>query len=336
MRIPIGFKETTLIKYPQLKEFYLRFGKPAFIEMEVLQNSARVIAKCEWDLPSETIKAKAALAMIWKLLDDFEGDVKDIVVLEYSGGGLSLALAELCNLLEIKCVLVLMEVTPKSILNRLAELNASVELTQKEKGFWGVVEHAQELKKLNPNWKFLYQHENWANYDFHYHVTANEIIESDVDSVDAWISSIGTGGTLAGVYNGLKNKFPQVELHTNMPSEMPYGTKEPPNSLPKFAGSGGLGYGRKQMFVERIESEIVQQHHVSIEDAKKMMLKVYLKTDLIIGSSSAANLVVAYQIAAKLGRGKTVLTVFPSKALPEEKEEILQKSLEQINLNQFL
>jgi len=325
MYIPNGFDGNTLDKYPKLKEFYMRIGKPHFMEIDVPNDYAKIIAKCEWDNPAETIKAKAALAMIWKLLDDLDEDIDKVTVLEYSGGGLSVALAELCNSLKIKCVLVLMETTSKSIIEKLTFLNARIELTKKEEGFWGVIERAKVLKLENPNWKFLFQHENAANYNFHNQVTAKEILDSHVESIDAWVASIGTGATLAGVYNGIKVKFPSIQLHTNMPLEMPYGTNEAPNSLPKFAGSGGLGCGRKQLFVEQIERNIFMNHCVPFDEAKLCMIDFYRKNKIFIGSSSAANLLTSLKIAKELGKGKTILTVFPCNGLVEDKNEIISK-----------
>lgn len=325
MYIPKGFKKNTLIKYPQLNNFYRRLGESTIVEIDTPPGFSRIFSKCEWNHPAGTIKAKVALAMMWRLLDNLEEDSTNITVLEYSGGGLSMALAELCHDLKIKCVLTLIETTPKSIINVSKSFNAEVVLTKKELGFWGVMEKAMELKQQHPNWKFLYQHTNWANYDFHSQITAREIINSNIDSIDVLVASVGTGGTLTGIYNGIKQKFPKVKLHTNMPAEMPYGTNEPSNSLPKFSGSGGLGCGRKQMFIERLENEIVAHHVVSYEEAKESMLEFYLKSKMVIGSSAAANLRVAYKIAENLGSGSVVLTVFPSLALPEEKDEILKK-----------
>ncbi|MEO1627469.1 MAG: cysteine synthase family protein, partial [Bacteroidota bacterium] len=89
---------------------------------------------------------------------------------------------------------------------------------------------------------------------------------------------------------------------------------------------GGLGCGRKQKFVERVEEEIVAHHLVSFQESKQAMLDFYRSSGLMIGSSAAANLLVAYRIAEELGEDATVMTVFPSAALPEEQQEILNKA----------
>ncbi|AXG70223.1 cysteine synthase [Kordia sp. SMS9] len=325
MRIPNGFKEKTLKEYPALQQFYKSLAEPLFLEVETPEDHARIIAKCEYNHPGETIKAKVALAMIWKLLDNLEKPTNEITVLEYSGGGLSMALSKLCYLLGIKTVLVLMDKTPTSVLDVLRGNGAEIILTDAKKyGFYGVIEKARELKKEHPEWKFLYQHENRANYHFHYHVTGEEVLDQNYESIDAWVTSIGTGGTLIGVYDSLKRKYPQLQLYTNMPKEMPYAHDGPSNALPKFSGSGGLGCGKKQKFVEEREHEVVEHYLTSFEESQEEMIDFYAKTGTFIGSSSAANLFVAKKIAKKLGKDATVLTVFQSGALKEEKKKILE------------
>ncbi|MEO1517501.1 MAG: pyridoxal-phosphate dependent enzyme [Bacteroidota bacterium] len=326
MYIPKGFNADTLRKYPKLHDFYQRLGETPIIEIDTPSGHGRIFAKCEWNHPAGTIKAKVALAMVWRLLDKLDERLDEITILEYSGGGLSMALAELCYELGVKCVLVLMQGTPDSILDRLHSLQAEVVLSDKKYGFYGVMEKGMALSAEHPDWKFLYQHQNWANFDFHSEVTAREITDVFPDSIDAWVASIGTGGTLTGVYNGLKAHHPNLRLYTNMPAEMPYGSDGPSNSLPKFSGSGGLGCGRKQKFVERVEEEIVAHHLVSFQESKQAMLDFYRSSGLMIGSSAAANLLVAYRIAEELGEDATVMTVFPSAALPEEQQEILNKA----------
>jgi cysteine synthase A len=327
MQIPTGFNNQTLEKYTGLASFFSKLAEPQFVELKTPENHARVIAKCEWGHPAGTIKAKVALAMIWKLLDDYDGDLSDLTVLEYSGGGLSLALAELCHELGIQAVLVLMEVTPKSIIQRLEELGAHVILTKKERGFWGVMEEAMEISKQNPNWKFLYQHQNTANFEFHKATTGQEIIDANIGEVSAWVASIGTGGTLTGVFDKLKEHYPNVQLHTNMPAEMPYATDEPSNSLPKFSGSGGLGCGMKQKFVEQFEDNVSEHHLVSFDEAKEAMFDYYKQYGEVIGSSAAANYKVAMNIASRMNPEEIVLTVFPSSGLSEEVKEMKEKAL---------
>ena len=128
------------------------------------------------------------------------------------------------------------------------------------------------------------------------------------------------------MYAKLKEYYPDVQLHTNMPSEMPYATEQPSNSLPKFAGSGWLGCGKKQMFVERFEKSVFKHHLVTFEEAKEAMLDYYIKYGVVLGSSSSANYKTAKKIASEMGPNQLILTVFPSIGLPEDVKEIEEKS----------
>lgn len=326
MLIPEGFKEATLLKYPPLLEFYNRVGSTPLIEIDTPAGHGRIFAKCEWENPASTIKARVALAMIWNLLDRLPEISKDTTILEYSGGSLSLAIAELCHNLGVKCVLTLSESSSKHLIQSLYNYGAVVHLVEKELGFWGVMEKGKQLKAENPHWHFLYQHENESNVRFHRDVTAREIL-NEIDFVpDAWVASIGTGGTLSGVYAGLKAEFPELQLFATTPTEMPYGTQEAPNALPKFAGSGGLGLGRKQRFVAEIDNEVVEHYLYSYPETKEEMYNFYVQTGNIIGSSSAANLLAAYDLAAKLGPDSHIVTIFPARAFEEETREMLQRA----------
>jgi len=320
------FNQELLTKHPALSNFYMRVGSTPLLEIESPPGHAKIFAKCEWFNPAETIKARVALAMVWDLLDKIEVIPKNTTILEYSGGGLSLALAELCRDLSINCKIVLMETSPKSLIAKLITLGAELFYTQKDLGFWGVMERAIDLSRENPDWNFLYQHTNHANMNFHKEITAGEIIDQVNFVPDAWIASIGTGGTLCGIYEGLKDTFPEIKIYATNPKELPYGSEQPVNSLPKFAGSGGLGEGRKQEFMKSIEIIIEKHFLFSYKETKDEMFRFYLQTGLMIGSSAAANLLAARELAADLDESKNILTIFPSKAFEEEQTEILELS----------
>jgi cysteine synthase A len=132
------------------------------------------------------------------------------------------------------------------------------------------------------------------------------------------VASIGTGGTLIGVYEALSRVHPAVELHAVSPAELPYGSQEPPNGRRKFAGSGGLGCGRKQPFVEAREDRLAGHATFSLNETIREIWRFHEATGLRIGTSSAANLLVARAVARRLGPGSTVVTVFPSAASDED------------------
>lgn len=314
--------------WDRLQAFASQVGDTPLTEIATPPGAARIFAKCEWDNPTGSIKDRAAYAMLVDLLQQTPADDwHKLHILEYSGGNLGLSLAAMCRELQIRLTLVLSSGVSKRIVNRLEELGAEVILVDKERGFWGVMEHAMELSERNPSYSFLYQHTNEANFIAHRKHTGSEIVNQlPVSRIDAWVASVGTGGTLMGVYAALVESFPQVQLHLVIPAELPYGSPNPPNGLRKYNGSGGLGNGRKQPFVQREEERLSRQWPISFPETLREMKRQYEETGIRIGTSAAANLLVARQVADELGPNATVVTIFPDAGTPEEWEDVYRDS----------
>lgn len=311
-----------LSRYPALAAFHAKLGTRLFeVPREV--NAGRVFAKCEFENPSGTVKDRVACAMLWRLLQH-EPDPTGIHVLEYSGGTLSVPLAILCKQLGLAITLVLSDGCDRSLIDRLVALDASVELVPKALGFYAVIERARSLAVEHPSWRFLYQHTNEANLVIHESMTGREILEQlPVKRVDAWVASVGTGGTLVGVYRALALAYPDVALFATTPAELPYGSAEPANGSPKFAGSGGFGLGRKQPFVEPNDHLVRSHVEVSYPEALRAMRLAHEEFGFWIGSSSAANLLTARKLARDLGPQSVIVTVFPCEGTAEERERAM-------------
>lgn len=307
-------------RYPSLRHFIERVGNTSLLPVPGDSQGARIFAKCEWENPCGTIKDRVAVAMMWSALTQGY-DPRRQEILEYSGGQLSVALAEICAGLEATAQMVLSEATAPSLIEAVRSCGARVDLVPKSAGFWGVIERAEALKAANPDYWFLYQHRNPANPAMHRNATAEEILRQLAGTrIDAWVAAIGTGGTLAGVGSRLREVYPDISLFGVTPAELAYGSAEPPNGLPKFAGSGGLGSGRKQQFVEAMESAIAGHFHIAYPEALREMARFASDTGIRIGSSAAANLLAARKVAARLGSEAVVVTVFPSAGSAEEWE----------------
>lgn len=320
MKVPVpGFNEETLKKYPPLGAFVAELGETPLLEVETPTGCGSVFAKCEWHNPGGSIKDRTAAAMLWDFLGRHEGSLQGKTILEYSGGALSIPLAKLCNQLGLRCVLVLLESTAASVIETITDFGAEVILTKKHLGFWGVMEKALTLAEENPEWDFFYQHRNSANIRMHRYGTAREILEQLPDvRVDAWVAAVGTGGSLIGVYQGLCEANPNLELHPVSPAELPYGSLMAPHGQPKFSGSGGLGNGRKQPFVEPFEDRITHHHCYYLAQARAEMVAFYERSGVKIGSSAAANLLAATRVATQLGPDSLVATIFPNAGFIEE------------------
>lgn len=323
MRLVPGYLDSAVLEaFPPLGRFRAQLGS-RLIEVPQVSGCGRVFAKCEFDNPTSTVKDRVACAMLWRLLQQ-EQTTRGLHVLEYSGGTLAVPLAQLCQELEIPITLVLSSGSDPSLLDQLALYQAAVELVDKTKGFYAVMERAMELSRANPAWKFLYQHENEANLYMHETTTGKEILEQlPVARVDAWVTSIGTGGSLIGVYRALSRVYPKLAMYATTPAEMPYGSSEAANGKPKFAGSGGLGNGIRQPFVLPYDDLVRSHLTYGYPETLVLMRDFRRETGMWIGSSAAANLAAARMLATTLGPDSIVVTLFPSAGTAEERARAL-------------
>lgn len=304
-----------------LKNKYLPWvGNTELIEIPTDKNDARLFAKCEWQNRFGSIKDRPALAMLLREIELCPQLItcEEMGIIEYSGGYLALALAKLCQHAKINLTLALPHNIEIDFQIKLKRLGAKVLLAPANTGFIGAIDLAKKLAYQNKNLRFLHQHQNTANLLAHQHGTADEIISQlanyGVSYADAFVASIGTGATLIGTSLGLRrfNRF--LSVYATSPAEMPFGTQAAPNNMPKFSGSGGLGYGIKQYFVAQYEW-LIKEHFTYTLEACYQQSKAFhdeMMRNEYIGTSAAANLMAAKAVAKQLGKGKVVVTVFPS------------------------
>ncbi len=315
----LTFDEAALhARYPALASFARGLGGTPLVEVPGPPGGATILAKCEWQNPAGSIKDRVAYAMLCDVLARHDS-AAPLRLLEYSGGNLAAALSLLAHDLELPLRVVLSSASPASLLELLAQRGTAVTLVPKERGFLAVMEHALELAGAEPGWTLLFQHRNGINVAYHQQTTGAEIVQALGRRVPAaWVASIGTGGTLVGVMRALRPRAPGLRTVGVTPREMPYASDEPPNGRPKIAGSGGLGFGIRQPFVAAVDGQIAEHRTVPYDDALATMGQFFDRTGTRIGSSSAANWLVACDIAACLPATETVLTVFPCPGTPEE------------------
>jgi cysteine synthase len=320
LRRPAMFDAAALhARFPALGRFHAGLGKTELIEVPSLPGGARIVAKCEWQNPAGSIKDRVAYALLAAALQR-HGDrpLAELKILEYSGGNLAAALSKLGHALGLQTRFVLSSFAPPSLLDLLAERGARVELVDKSLGFYAVIEHALKLAAAEPDWTLLYQHRNAVNVQFHHDTTGAEILRQlNGRQPDAWVASIGTGGTLIGVSRALRAANPRLRTIGATPAELPYASLQPSNGLPKYAGSGGMGCGIRQPFV-RADDEFVEHRSLSFDDAMRGMAEFRALTGLKIGSSASANWQIARHVARELSPQQTVVTVFPDAGTPEE------------------
>jgi cysteine synthase len=317
---PLDFSDVHA-RFPAVADFHRSLGHTSLRDVPGPEGGARILAKCEWENPAGSVKDRVAYALLCDLLRR-EPDAGSLRVLEYSGGNLAAALSFLGAAIGVPMRLVLSAASPPSLLDALASRGAEVVLVDRDLGFLGVMERGLELARADRGWRLLYQHRNPVNVAFHETTTGAEILEQ-LGGVEprAWVASIGTGGTLVGVHRHLRRRHPRLRTVGVTPAELPYASEAPPNGLPKAAGSGGLGNGIRQPFVRAYEASITDQRSVSLPDAMAGMRRARDATGLRIGTSAAANWLVACEVAAELPPEAVVVTLFPDAGSPEEWEK---------------
>jgi cysteine synthase A len=311
-------------RYPALARFREQLGGTPLLEVPSAPGGATILAKCEWDNPAGSIKDRAAYALVCEAIRR-HGDrpAEDLRLLEYSGGNLGVALSHLCARMGVTLRVVVASFTSESVLDTLRSDGTIVDIAPKEEGFLGTIRGARRIADTEPGWQFLFQHINPANLAIHELTTGPEIVSQlGGRRPHTWIAAIGTGGTLIGVMKTLRQVAPDVQAVGVTPAESPYGHTDAPGSRKVLCGSGGLGFGLRQPFVEAYDDQVACHYQVYYEEALEAAAEFYSLTGMRIGSSASANWLVARQIAAELPSDAVVTTVFADAGTPEQWAEI--------------
>lgn len=266
------------------------------------ENSAEVYVKLEKFNLGGSVKDRAALGMIEKAEELGLIKAGDTLV-EPTSGNTGIALALIGKLKGYKVVITMPETMSKERRDLLKAYGAELILTEGAKGMKGAIAKATELVE-----EFGYfmpqQFLNVANPEKHYATTAEEILK-DLPEIDAFISGVGTGGTITGVGKNIKSKKTDVQIIAVEPAKSPVlaGGNPGPHKIQ------GIGAG----FIPDIYDASVVDEIISVteEDAFKAAKEYAEKEGVLIGISAGGALYVALQVAKKLGKGKKVLAVAP-------------------------
>jgi cysteine synthase A len=296
-------------RFPALGRFRRALGKTRLISIPGVPGGARIFAKCEMENPVGSNKDRTAYALLAPVLHRTpDSELGRLKILEsewpasgpeYSGGNLARALGKLCYELEIPLRLVLPEAAPPSLIELLKRWGSDVRLVDTSAGRHALFEETQRLA-TDLSWTFLDQHHNQANVDFQAETMGAEIVSQLGSRPDAWVASIGTGGTLIGVARALRKLNPELAVYGCTFAETPYGA------------------GRRERFVEQEGHMISGHRHCTQTESLRAMAAFYDLTGLRIGSTAAANWLVSREIARTLPASATVVTVFPCSGSPEE------------------
>ncbi|AOH53825.1 cysteine synthase A [Peribacillus muralis] len=268
------------------------------------RGDAEVFVKLEYFNPSRSVKDRAAFNLIKQA--ELDGVIQSgATIIEPTSGNTGIGLAMNAAAKGYRAIMVMPDNMSKERINILKAYGAEVVLTPAAERMPGAIRKAEELASEIPNSFIPQQFENKANPDIHRVTTAVEILEQMDGKLDVFVATAGTGGTITGTGEALKEQLSQLRVVVVEPKGSPVlsGGKPGPHKL----------VGTSPGFVPSILNtdvfdEIVQ---AADEDAISTMKDMAAKEGILIGPSGGASVWAALKEARRLGAGKRVLCVAP-------------------------
>lgn len=265
-----------------------------------------VAAKLEFFNPAHSVKDRIAVAMI----DAAQAAGKtgpESIVLEPTSGNTGIGLAMVCAARGIKCAFVMPETMSRERRLLLKAYGAELILTPGPDGMGGAIRKAEELAASDARYFIPQQFENPANPEIHRRTTAEEIWRDTDGKVDIVVSGIGTGGTITGIGEVLRERKPGVRIVAVEPDASPVlsGGQKGPHPIQ------GIGAG----FVPKVLNTTVYDEvfRVRNEDAFTMARRMATEEGLLVGISSGAAMHAALEVARRPeNAGKLTVVIIPS------------------------
>jgi cysteine synthase A len=269
---------------------------------------ADILLKLEFFNPLSSVKDRLAIALIEA--GEASGKInKDTVIIEPTSGNTGIGLAFICAAKGYRLILAMPESMSYERRKMLRLFGAELVLTPADKGMKGAVARAEELVKEHKNSFMPQQFDNPANPDIHRRTTAEEIWRDTQGKADVLIAGVGTGGTLTGVSEVLKQRQPGFITVAVEPSDSAVLSGKPPG--PHKIQGIGAGFVPSVLDTKLID-EIVT---VSNDDAYAMMRKCARVEGIPVGVSSGAAITAALSLGAQARmEGKTIVAIIPSMA----------------------
>jgi cysteine synthase A len=226
-------------------------------------------------------------------------------IVEPTSGNTGIGLAVVAAVRGYRLILTMPEDMSVERQRLLARFGAEIRLTPAIEGMSGAVYAAEELMREHPDWFMPQQFQNPANPDVHRRTTALEILEATGGKLDAFVAGVGTGGTITGVGEVLKQRVPGVRVIAVEPARSPVlsGGRFRPHAIQGIGASFVPGVLNRDV-IDRIVP-------VRDEDALGWSRRLAREEGLLVGVSAGAAAFAACAVAAELAAGQLVVTLFP-------------------------
>lgn len=277
------------------------------LNRSVSEDSADIYLKLEFFNPGSSVKDRIALAMIEAA--EQEGRLKPgDTIIEPTSGNTGIGLAMVAAAKGYRAILVMPETMSVERRNLLRAYGAELVLTPGSEGMAGAVRRAEEIVAQNPSYFIPQQFKNPANPKVHRETTGQELLEQakELGGLDAFVAGIGTGGTITGAGQVLKEAYPNLHIVAVEPAASPIlsGGKPGPHKIQ------GIGANFIPDILDtQIYDEIIK---VENEEAFDTARRIAREEGILGGISSGAAIFAALQVAQRLGKGKKVIAVIPS------------------------
>lgn len=276
------------------------------INRMVSDNIAAIWAKLEGFNPGGSVKDRIALSMI-EAAEKEDRLKRGGTIVEPTSGNTGIGLAVVAAVKGYRLILTMAETMSMERRHMLQAFGAELILTPGNRGMMGAVEKAEEMFRDNPDFFMPQQFENKANPEVHRRTTAIEIINSLGCVPDGFAAGVGTGGTVTGTGEVLREGNPDIWIAAVEPAGSPVLSGGDPGDH-KIAGLGAGFY--PGVLNTKIYNEVIT---VTDNDAANTARQLALREGILAGISSGAAMWAAIKVALRLGTGKNVVVVFPDR-----------------------